>query len=196
MRTLTLSKLLFFLVIFSSCKKSEPDGIKVYVPAYLKAMLPYTNGQSVAFSNGSGQTLNASVAIVSTFYNTGVCGSCASSSNPELLTYTVSVGANKFFVFKLNPEPYIYLSVYSPVDNYVNAGAFDFLGQNGISQPSCGAAGQACLTSITLNGITYTDVLEITVESTFVTNLRKAYYTVDKGLVGFVYANGTTNNLN
>ena len=179
------------IIAFSSCKKDEPAGPKVYVPAYLKAMVPYTNGQTVSFSNGSGQVVNATVYITSKFYYNGVCSSCASAPNPEIITYTLNAAINRLMVFNVTPETYIGLSIYSPLDNYQLVGGFDFSVESGVSQGSCFAQRQACLPSITLNGKTFTNVLEITAMAG-PSSAIKAYHTVSQGIVGFRHANGTT----
>lgn len=186
-----ISLFLLLIIAFSSCKKDEPAGPKVYVPAYLKAMVPYTNGQTVTFSNGAGQLVSATVSITSRFYYNGVCSSCASAPNPEIITYTLNAGTNRFMVFEVTPETYISLSIYSPMDSYQLTGALDFSVESGVSQGSCFAQRQACLPSITLNGKTFTNVLEITAIAGPST-IAKAYHTVSQGIVGFIHKNGTT----
>lgn len=187
-----LNSLLFLLIIaFSSCKKSEPAGPKVYVPAYLKAMAPYTDGQSVSFSDGAGQVVQAVVSITSKLEFTGVCGSCASIPNREIITYSLNAGTSKFIVFNISPDTYIPLTIYSPINNFHFAVGFDFSVESGVSQGSCVARRQACLPSITLNGKTFTNVLEITSMGDPI-SIVTAYHTVSQGIVGFKYANGTT----
>lgn len=188
---ITISLLSLFIIAFSSCKKDEPAGPKVYVPAYLKAMAPYTNGQSVSFNNGSGQVVNATVSITSKFAYNGVCGSCASTPNPETITYSLNAGPNKFIVFDISPDTYIPLSIYSPLDNFQSRGGFDFSVELGISQGSCFAQRQTCVPSITLNGKTFTNVLEIATMGG-PSPVVKAYHTVSQGVVGFRHANGMT----
>lgn len=189
MKSNTFISLLSLLIIFSACKKSNPTGPKVYVPAYLKAMGPYTNGQSVSFSNGAGQTINATVSITTRWSHTGVCSSCAAYSNLESITYTFNAGPNKFIVLGIGTEPYIFLSIYSPQDNYQLIGGFNFLVDPATSFGSCGAQSQACLASATLNGKTFTNVLEITGGGP--SSVVKAYHTLSQGIVGFKHANGS-----
>jgi len=176
---------LLLLVAFSACKKDESNGIKVYVPSYLKAMAPYTNGQTVVFKNGTGQTITSTVSVYSRFYYTGACSSCASSNNPELITYTLSVGANKFVTFDLTPDPYILFDIYSPLNNYQPGGSFKMLVQDGVSLPVCGAIWHTCLPSITLNGVVYTDVLELSVNPASTGPIRKASQKPGLDLKGF-----------
>ena len=155
-------------------------------------MAPYTNGQSVNFSNGSGQVVNATVSITSAFSSTPICSGCPDVPNPEQLTYSLNAGANKFIVFEMSPEAYITLSVYSPLDNFQSKGGFNFSVDAGLIHGSCFAQGQTCLSSITLNGKTFTDVVEITAVFSGSTSPVKAYHTVNQGIVGFKYTNGTT----
>lgn len=192
MRSNIIISLLSLLIIaFSSCKKSTTERTKVYVPAYLKAMAPYTNGQSLSFRNGSGQVVNATVSITSTFSSSPVCGGCPDVPNPELLTYSLNAGTNKFIVLEMSPESYINLSVYSPLDNFQSRGGFNFSVDAGLTHGSCFAQGQTCLSSISLNGKTFTDVVEITASFSGSSSPVKAYHTVSQGIVGFKYANGT-----
>ena len=194
--TVILNLLLLLTIGINSCKKSDDlPGYKVYVPAYLKAMAPYTNGQSVSFSNGSGQTVTATVSITSKFSLSGICGSCTNQPNNEIITYSLKVGSYRFIEFVITPDTYIGLSIYSPVDNYQSGSSFDFSVDAGVSHGSCFAQRQVCLPSITLNGKTFTEVLEITALAFPSQNLVKAYHTVSQGVVGFKYTNGTTYNL-
>jgi len=187
---------LLLLLAFSSCKKEESNGIKVYVPAYLKVMAPYANGQTVVFKNGTGHIVTSTVSVYSRFYYTGACSSCASQNNPELITYTLSVGASKFVTFDLTPDPYILFDIYSPQNNYLPGGSFKMLVQDGVSLPVCGAIWHACLPSITLNGVVYTDVLELSVPTGSTGPIRKAYHKPGLGLIGFAYDNGVVYSLN
>jgi len=122
-----ISLLSLVILSFSACKEKSVRT-KVYVPAYLKAMAPYTNGQSVNFSNGSGQVVNATVSITSAFSSTPICSGCPDVPNPEQLTYSLNAGSNKFIVLEMSPEAYITLSVYSPLDNFQSKGGFNFSG--------------------------------------------------------------------
>lgn len=185
--------LLCVSLAFITCKKSDDEVTKEYVPAYLKAMMPYTNNQAVSFSNGSGMTVNAIVTISSAFSNFGICSGCGNLTNPEKLTYTFNAGANKFFEFSLTPQPNIGLSIYSPMNSYQLGFGFTFLVES-TSQPSCGALNQVCLPSITLNGRTFTNVLELAPPGS--TTISKAYYTVSQGLVAFAYTSGVAFTLN
>lgn len=183
---------LLLVVLFYSCKKKDDEGIKVYVPNHIKAMAPYTQGQRVNFSNGSGHNIQADVSINSVFYNVGVCGSCANHPNPETLTYTLKVGTANFAAFVLTPDTYIQLTVYSPINNYQSSAGFNFSAEKDVPQHSCVVTwSQRCLSSITLNGKTFTNVLEISSSSPDLNAPQKAYHTVSKGLVGFTFQNGT-----
>ena len=195
-KPILLSLFSFLIITFCACTKSKTERTKVYVPAYLKAMAPYTNGQSLSFSNGSGQVVNATVSITSTFSSSPVCGGCPDVPNPEQLTYSLNSGTNKFIVFEMSPETYITLSVYSPLDNFQSRGGFNFSVDAGLIHGSCFAQGQTCLSSIILNGKTFTDVVEITAVFSGSSSLVKAYHTVSQGIVGFKYANGTIYALN
>jgi len=185
------------IIVFNSCKKANPNFPEIYVPAYLKAMVPYTDGQSVSFSNGTGQVVNATVSITSTFVYTPVCSSCGSPYNGENISYTLNAGSNKFMEFTVKPYSYIQFTIYSPHNNYQPAGAFNFSVESGVSQGSCFAQGQTCLSSIILNGKTFTNVLEIAKQAPAGSPyIVKVYHTVSQGIVGFAYGNGTTFALN
>ena len=184
---------LFALLIITcnSCKDKFKTGPEEYVPAYIKAMVPYTNGQTLSFSNGSGQIITATVSVTSKFTYSGVCSNCSSTPNPEIITYTLNAGANKFMEFIVDPQPYVRFTIYSPLQNYQFANNFNFLVEPGVAQLSCVAGGQVCLPSITLNGKTFINVVEISG-----TGQDRAYHTASQGIVGFKYANGTIYTLN
>jgi hypothetical protein len=184
---------ILLLIASSSCKKFKDydDCPKVYVPSYIKAMVPYSAGQSVSFSNGSGQVVNATVSITSKFVYTPVCSACGNPYNGEYITYSLNAGSNKFMIFIVTPDTYIPFDIYSPLDNYQIPGGFTFEVEPGVSQGSCYVPRQVCLTSITLNGKTFTNALEITSQGGG-SSVVKVYHTVSQGIVGFRYANGTT----
>lgn len=186
MRSTIILCLSFLLISFTACKKNENEAPKIYVPAYIRAMAPYTNGQVVSFSNGTGMVVQSTVNITSKFEYDGVCGSC--TANHESITYTFKAGPAVFIKYVLSTQPYYALNIASPLDNYVGGGIFDFIGFPDVSQFSCGAQNHACYPSITLNNKTFTDVLEVSSASS---TLVKAYFTVSRGIVGFKHSNGT-----
>ena len=83
----------------------------------------------------------------------------------------------------------------SPEHVFQIGGGFDFATETGISQPVCSGPRQTCIPSITLNGRTYLNVLEVRNGTPPVDQIHKAYYTISQGLVGFVYGNGITYSL-
>jgi len=186
---ITIALLSALFITFNSCKKTGSNGPKVYVPAYIKAVVPYIEGQSVSFSDGSGQVVNATVSITNKFQYSGACGNCPPPVNNEIITYTLNAGANKFMEFIVTTDTYIHLYLYSPLDSYQLIAGLSFSVDEGVSHLSCFAQRQACFPSITLNGKTFTNVTEITTMGGS-SSVAKAYHTLNQGIVGFVHKNG------
>ena len=175
-------------LIASSCTKERIDI--TYVPSYLKQMLPYTHGQVIRFIDTNGQTIEALISKRTDFVNKASCANCDPYAKEEYIEYTFSVGIHSFISLSVDNRPFLFMSILSPYDNYKIGGGFNFEVEAGISQPLCNGSRQTCLASITLNGKTYSDVLEVISGATEMNQLTKAYYTVNKGLIGFVYGNG------
>jgi len=178
------------LLIFASCKKNSLET--TYVPSYLKQMVPYTNGQTIKFIDTYGGILETTVSATEGFVEKSNCAGCDPYARVEYINYDFKVGIYSFIQMSIDVRPNIFLGIFSPLDNYQVGGGFDFITQDGVQQPSCSAPRQTCLTSVILNGQTFTNVLEIISGATASNELTHAYYTVDKGLVGFKYGSGYT----
>ncbi len=195
MKTVVSLSVIFFIILSASCKKNNEKDITIYVPAYLKQMLPYTNAQTIRYTKGSSSTIQATVTIESGFSLHSSCASCAPYSNEEYITYYFKVGNTAFVTIVIDNRPIIFMSIMSPEHSFQIGGGFDFATETGIAQPVCSGPRQTCIPSITLNGKTYLNVLEISNGTPPVDQIQKAYYTVSQGLIGFVYGNGITYSL-
>lgn len=179
--------------VLNSCKKSKGNDVEtVYVPAYLKQMLPYNDGQNISYINGAGNTVNATVQKTTYWSTVSACQGCPVTKKIEYYVYKFLVGTTTFVYISIDNRPNIFMSIFSPQDNYNIGGGFDFLVTEGVAQPVCSAPRQTCVSSVTLNGITYNNVLEIISGATQPNQLVKAYYTVAQGLIGFSYGSGVT----
>ena len=177
----------FFLVLVVSCKKDKVPT--TYVPDYLKEMLPYQNGQTIRF-NGNYGVIDAIISASSGFVTKSACSSCEPYVREEYLEYRFNVGTKPFVKFSVDVRPNVFLGIYSPMANFQSGGGFDFLTKEGIPQPICDGPRQTCLSTLILNGKSYSNVLEIR-NGTSADQIIKAYYTVEKGLIGFAYGNGS-----
>jgi hypothetical protein len=197
MRIIISLCLISLLFVRASCKKDDDvqSDTTIYVPAYLKQMLPYTNGQTIRYTKGSGSPIQATLSITTDFSVKSNCPSCAPYSREEYKTYYFKVGNMPFITLGIDNRPIIFMSIMSPEHTFQIGGGFDFNTQSGIAQPACSGPRQACISSISLNGRTYQNVLEVSNGNPPVDQIQKAYYTVSQGLIGFVYGNGTTYSL-
>jgi hypothetical protein len=196
-----MKKVFFYLVpvlllVIASCKKEKLAT--TYVPAYLKQMLPYTDQQELRFArvpNPPNPSFNAKVKITSYISEQSACMNCPPNKRIEYIRYRFYDGNRSFAEFTIDNRPYIFLSIMSPLDNYNIGAGFDFSVTEGVAVPVCNGPRQTCIGSITLNGVAYSNVLEVISGSTAPNELTKAYYTVEKGLIGFKYGSGETFNL-
>jgi hypothetical protein len=195
MKTIVSFCLISFLILTASCKKDKEKDITIFVPAYLKQMLPYTNGQIIRYTKGSGSPVEATVSVTTDFSLHASCASCAPYSREEYITYDFNVGTLRFMQLGIDNRPNIFMSIMSPEHNFQIGGGFDFLTETGIAQPICNGPRQTCIPSIILNGKTYLNVLEISNGNPPFNQINKAYYTVSQGLIGFVYGSGLTYSL-
>ncbi|AXY73168.1 hypothetical protein D3H65_03900 [Paraflavitalea soli] len=182
--------LLSFLLMAGLCNKEKTNA--VYVPDHLKLMLPYTNGQVVQYSSPVGRVVQATVAITSRIAKKAYCASCDPSVLEETISYVFTASGKTFVNISVDTRPRIFMSVYSPLDNFQVGAGFDFETMEDVAQVSCNAPRQSCLSSVVLNGKTYTNMLQVISGASADAQLTKAYYTVNKGLIGFAYGNGTT----
>jgi hypothetical protein len=195
MKTVLSLSVIFIIIFFSSCKKNNEKDINIYVPAYLKQMLPYTNGQTIRYTKGSGTPIQATITMETAFSLRSSCAGCEPYSNEEYITYYFKVGGTTFVTLVIDNRPIIFMSIMSPEHIFQIGGGFDFATEIGVAKPICNGPRQICIPSITLNGKTYLNVLEISNGTPPVDQIQKAYYTVSQGLIGFVYGNGITYSL-
>jgi len=183
---------LFFLSLTSSCHKDlGPDIPASYVPESLKQMLPYKNGQVIRFISSSGHLIEASISIQSTIVEKHNCQSCPVYEREEIISYTFSAGTRTFVQVTVDTRPFLFIRIFSPADNYVSFRDFTFDIMPGVSQAVCNLPRQSCVSSVTLNGTTYTNVsVRLTDGGLAANDIIKAYHTTAKGLVGFEYGNG------
>ncbi len=182
--------IILIVVLFSSCKKDKV-GI-TYVPKYLKQMLPYSNGQTISFTDSTGNTLDATISVASAIIEKSNCASCPVYAKDEYINYNFFVGTHPFVQISVDVRPYIFMGIFSPLDNYQQGNGFDFMVEEGKSQPVCNGPRQTCLSSIVLNGRIYTNILEVISGATDSMQLTKAYYSATQGLIGFKYGSGFT----
>lgn len=190
MKIYSLLTVLSFLFMAGSCKKEKTPSM--FVPEYLKKMLPYRNGQVVRYANPFGRSVEATVAINSRIIKKANCPSCDASVLEETIGYVFTSGGKTFVNISIDTRPHIFMSIYSFIDNFQVGAGFDFETMEDVPQPSCNAPRQSCLSSVMLNGNWYTDVLQVISGASGDAQLTKAYYTVSKGLIGFAYGSGIT----
>ena len=187
MKTIIIVCITFLFVLLTSCKKDKVPT--TYVPDYLKQMLPYHDGQTIRF-NGNYGVIDAIISAKSGFITKSSCPSCDPYIREEYLEYHFNVGTTRFVKISVDVRPNVFLGIYSPLANFQSGGGFDFLTKEGLPQFICNGPRQTCLTSIVLNGKTYFNVLEIR-NGTSADQIIEAYYSVEKGLIGFAYGNGS-----
>ena len=182
--------LLFASVLLFSCKKDKIDT--VYVPDYLKQMLPYSDGQIIHFVDSNGETTEATIIMTSGFQEKSNCPSCPVYIREEYYKYAFKVGNRQFIQLDVDVRPNIFMSIFSPLDDFQFGAGFDFMTQDRVAQFICNGPRQTCINSIILNGKIYTNVLEIISGAVAADQLTKAYYSTTLGLIGFRYGNGFT----
>ncbi|MCW3080618.1 hypothetical protein [Segetibacter sp.] len=192
-RFITLS--ICLALILSSCHKEKfPTR---YVPDSLKQMVPYRDADVIQYANASGSILNVRIGKEGGFIEKSTCVGCEPYEREETIGYVFYVGVKTLVRLSIDTRPFIFMTIYSPEDNYQIGGGFDFATVEGVPLPLCSPnlPRQKCLSSVTLNGKIYYNVLEANNFTTAPKELSKAYYTVEKGLVAFSYGNGNTYSL-
>lgn len=190
MRTTISCCALFLLFLVVACRKDKIPTLPA--SPELKKMLPYSNGQIVRYASTQGRVVEAVVAAKMGVTKKSACATCDAYVYEEYMQCIFTVGTKSFVQMSVDNRPHVFMSISSPEDNYQIGGGFDFDTIEGTSQPSCTAPRQACLDSVVLNGKTYSKVLEVISGANGSTQLTKAYYSVNKGLLGFAYGNGNT----
>ena len=185
-----ISIITIFLLI-SSCRKS--DNLEtITVPAFLKQMVPYIDSQVVRFKNNSGNIITSIVSVKHEYIERTSCATCEVYLREEFIRYNLMAGSMPFVQLSIDNRPYISLFIFSPDNGYQSGLGFNFSTMQGVAEPNCNTGRQTCLDSVIINGVTYYDVLEIDSGVTANDQLSKAYYTINKGLVGFRYGSGIT----
>lgn len=175
-----------------SCKKDEIPVTRV--PGYLKAMLPYVNGETVRFSRNGGSPFPAQVSVEFNLATVSSCQGCDDIRKIETMDARLTVNGRAFINFGVDNRPNVFLSIMSPDNFFTSGSSFDFLVEDGVSQFLCNAPAQTCLASVVLNGQTFYNVLEIS-HGIAPDAITQAYYTIQDGLVGFKYGSGVTYSL-
>ena len=181
---------LFLLFLVVSCRKDKIPTLPA--SPELKKMLPYQNGQIVRFASTQGRVVEAVVTTKMGVVKKSACATCDVEVYEEYMECIFTAGTRPFVQMSVDNRPNVFMTISSPEDNYQIGGGFDFATIEGTSQPSCTAPRQACLDSVVLNGKTYPKVLEVISGANGSSQLTKAYYTVNKGLLAFAYGNGNT----
>ncbi len=185
---------LFILCLLAACSKKEQDLQTLFLSDQLKQMLPYGNGQTVKFTSNQGATIEAAVNVKRGTTKKSACATCEAYVYEEFMEINMTVGGKPFINMSVDSRPIVFLSIFSPEDNYQIGAGFDFATIEGTSQPSCNAPRQMCFDSLAIGGTyTYNRVLEISNGVSNSSNqLTRAYYTVNRGVIGFAYGNGIT----
>lgn len=183
---------LFLLFLVVACRKDKIPTLQA--SPELKKMLPYHNGQIVRYASTQGRVVEAVVTAKTGVIKKSACANCDAYIYEEYMecVFTAINVSRPFVHMSVDNRPTVFMTIHSPEDNYQVGGGFDFTTIEGTSQPSCTAPRQTCLDSLVLNGKTYSKVLEVISGANGSTQLTKAYYTVNKGLLGFTYGNGNT----
>ena len=186
--------LVLIMIFITSCKKGN-DVETIVVPDYLKQMVPYVDSQTVRFKNNLGTIILSTVSKKHEYIERTSCPGCDVYAREEFIRYTLKVDTMPFVQLSIDNHPYISLFLFSPENGYLSGLGFNFSTMQGTPQPNCNTGRQTCLDAVTLNGITFNNVLEIDSGVSANNQLSKAWYTISKGLVGFRYWNGKTYNL-
>jgi hypothetical protein len=186
----------FLLIILSTSTCNKKDELPP-VPGYLKRLLPYKNGQVVHFSNGVGHTIAVKADVASGIHSEVACLNC----EPELYTGMIHVSLRDVTVNKslaslsVNTRPFVSVTIYSPLHDYTNGNDFTMQATTDATQLPCNVRQQTCQDEVTLNGKKFSQVTVVSGYSPNNDQVDKSFYTVQKGLVGFMYRDGRTFNL-
>lgn len=176
------------LLVLASCKKN--GGTTHYVPENLKQLVPYSHGQQIKFSSGSTEVIST-VEIKASHVPLINCIICNRYDFEENIVFKFMTGNKVFVQLQLDLRPTIFMRILSPLHSYVSGESFDMMVNSGELSFACSANRHNCLTTVTLNGKQYTDILEISSVNQGADIITQAYYSKIKGLVGFKYGNGT-----
>jgi hypothetical protein len=151
MRTSISLCVLFLLCFMAACSKKEQVQT-LFLSDQLKQMLPYGNGQVVRFSNGQGTTIEAAVNVKRGTTKKSACANCDAYIYEEFMEVNMTVGSKPFVTMSVDNRPIVFMSIFSPEDNYQIGAGFDFATIEGTSQPSCNAPRQTCFDSLSVGG--------------------------------------------
>ncbi|MBC7935110.1 MAG: hypothetical protein H7Y86_07105 [Rhizobacter sp.] len=179
---------LVFIIFGYGCKDDQSTTIAT--PAYLKAIVPYVQGQTFKYKASGGGIINVTMNVSSHFQSQAACSGCEETV-VEKVRYSFNTNGGLMVEMNIDNRPIIFMTIWSPTENLQLGTGFDLMTANGTATLLCNTGNQVCLPSVTLNGRTFTDVIELT-NGNQPDKITRAYYNLQQGLVGFVYGNGLT----
>ena len=182
-----------FAIIFGGCKK---DKDLLPVSDYLKKMIPYKKGQIIKFVSTDNETITAKVEIEEGIEQ---CTTCEPAEKRQVFDFvlrnTATVDYTKVATMEIidRAENYVFMTIYSPLGNFMNGTGFDFQTVNKTPQFFADNQRYFLRDNVTIGSKRYTNVLEINYN--VYNNLREndlaiVYYSKEKGILKFEYKNG------
>lgn len=186
---ITLS--IIILLHFFGCKKKEDVELRK-IPANVRQLVPYTEGQRIMFSSPQGGSLQTTVRLASEVTSERIENGVR--YKVEILNYKMMMGSQPLVEGSIGNLPVVFLNIWSPLDNYQRGGGFDVLTDDIEAKFLCNTGRQTCTPYITLNGKTFNNVTLVSggTVNGIGDHLTKAWYTVDQGLIAFAYNTGVT----
>lgn len=178
------------LSLLFACNKDKVTIRRI--PDNVHRILPYVEGQAIRFVSNNGNSLTSKVTL-----KTEIIGPFISNGETfkvETMSYKLMMGTQPLVEGSIDNNYIVFMNIWSPEDNYKKGVGFDFYTDQIAAKPLCSGPRQTCVSMVTLNGKTFNDVLKIENGSSYspYDYLSKAWFSVDKGLIGFQYYSGTT----
>jgi len=186
-----LLAILSIIFLATSCRKK--DDVELWkIPPNVRQLLPYTEGQKITFSSPQGGSLQTTIKLSSEVTSERISNGVR--YKVEILNYKMMIGSQPLVEGSIGSVYVIFLSIWSPLDNYQRGGGFDVLTDDKEAKLLCNTGRQTCLPTVTLNGKTFNNVILVSggTVNGIGDHLTKAWYTAEKGLLGFAYNNGIT----
>ena len=196
----------YFLIVYAallSCKKYDnPETKIIYVPDYLKTMVPYSDSQHIKFIGSNSDTLNILVFKKSTIINDNTCLYCTQPQKIEVISVKLTdmdkpSSNNLLAEFTLKPpattnNSTIELYLHSPIEQYISPRyQFNLKISEYFSSFDCSQSNYDCNTFY-INGIVYSGAVEIALSPQYpaLNEIIKILYTKNNGIVRFTFKNG------
>lgn len=166
-----------------SCAKEKAKTPVVPVSEYLQKIVPYTDGQTFLFMSSEGDEIEVRAQVEKNSITVPSCENCDIMHEVEYMSYILWDGAKMLAKITVDNRPRVFMAISSPLSDYVYGANFDFSVAEDSDDAVCEA--QACK-MFTLNGHIFSNCIEIRNGA----GPHVAYYSVEKGIVGFTYNDG------